>query len=458
MADEPNKKMDEMLRAYAEERRKAPELYLHPATRRMLQGEVSRVTGKAEGKGSWRDRMRAFWPQIAFGGALCFVLGVAVLSLRQGPPEKTGPEENMSRPAAGVSGDPQQVRALDEGRRQAQLEGEKRLDENLAQIVAEKEQPAPRPEVPALEPAQEAVVQLGRDAESELLRRQALAESKSATAPVQSGTELTDLSLGVPVLNDREAKLEALKVDAPGEAPARGVQAELYSIVPEPPVVASDQVNSFGVELDSLQKKSLTTTATRAARPVANVNLQTSTASQAAGRGRELTNLGAARRFYFVQATNAVAGPGAPMFSSFQVEQTGKDLRVMDRDGSVYFGFIEALTNAPAPMDTAVAVTRQRLERFHEVVAKPTNSAGFNITVRGTNRTLGKDVVLTGQMFERTNAGQLPVERLSAAPAATAPVPMGARPSEPAPRMMIIGNAVVGSTNEIPVRAYSREP
>jgi hypothetical protein len=39
MPDEPNKKMDEMLRSYAEERRKAPETPLHQATRNMLQGE-----------------------------------------------------------------------------------------------------------------------------------------------------------------------------------------------------------------------------------------------------------------------------------------------------------------------------------------------------------------------------------------------------------------------------------
>src|SRR5688500_421162 len=83
MPDEPNKKMDELLRAYAQQRRKTPELPLHPATRQMLQGEVTRVYGKEAGGRSWWMRLRAFWPQIAFGAALSAVLVVAVLSLQQ---------------------------------------------------------------------------------------------------------------------------------------------------------------------------------------------------------------------------------------------------------------------------------------------------------------------------------------------------------------------------------------
>jgi len=55
MPDEPNKKMDEMLRAYADERRKEPDLQLHPATRNLLQGEVTRAFGSASaGVTGWR--------------------------------------------------------------------------------------------------------------------------------------------------------------------------------------------------------------------------------------------------------------------------------------------------------------------------------------------------------------------------------------------------------------------
>ena len=83
MPDDPQQKMDDLLRRYAEERRKAAEVTLHPATRQMLKGEVSRVFGTASAKSGWFSRLRAFWPQIAFAGGLCLVFGIAVLSLRQ---------------------------------------------------------------------------------------------------------------------------------------------------------------------------------------------------------------------------------------------------------------------------------------------------------------------------------------------------------------------------------------
>src|SRR5688572_7392888 len=96
MPDDPNKKMDDLLKAYARERRKAPELNLHPVTRKMLQAEVARTIGSENDRPSWLYRLRAFWPQIAFAGSLCVILGIAVLSLRQ-PPEET--TESLSRPA-----------------------------------------------------------------------------------------------------------------------------------------------------------------------------------------------------------------------------------------------------------------------------------------------------------------------------------------------------------------------
>src|SRR5687767_4040910 len=83
MSDDPNKKMDELLKAYAKERRKTPEPNLHPATRKMLQSEVTRVLGGRSPGTSWLHRIRSFWPQLAFGGSLCLILGIAVVSLRQ---------------------------------------------------------------------------------------------------------------------------------------------------------------------------------------------------------------------------------------------------------------------------------------------------------------------------------------------------------------------------------------
>ncbi|HKQ39545.1 MAG TPA: hypothetical protein VJ063_15820 [Verrucomicrobiae bacterium] len=79
MADEPNKQMDETLKAYAAKRRQetgAP-LELHPATRQMLQAEVARAY-KQTREGSWLQRLIAFWPRVAFATA-CVAITVTLV-------------------------------------------------------------------------------------------------------------------------------------------------------------------------------------------------------------------------------------------------------------------------------------------------------------------------------------------------------------------------------------------
>ena len=74
MPEEPNNRMEEMLRAYARERRKKPDVRMHPATRGMLQAEVARQYGQAgPAHTSFWKQMRAFWPQFAFGAGLCAI-------------------------------------------------------------------------------------------------------------------------------------------------------------------------------------------------------------------------------------------------------------------------------------------------------------------------------------------------------------------------------------------------
>src|SRR5678815_5934732 len=79
MADEPNTRMDETLKAYAGKRRQeagAP-FDLHPATRRVLQGEVARTYKRAP-EASWLWRVIALWPRIAFA-ATCIAITVSLV-------------------------------------------------------------------------------------------------------------------------------------------------------------------------------------------------------------------------------------------------------------------------------------------------------------------------------------------------------------------------------------------
>ena len=79
MADELNKRMDEMLKAYADRRRQeaGPALELHPATRQMLQAEVTRTYKQAPQR-SWLQRMITFWPRVAFA-ATCLAITLTLV-------------------------------------------------------------------------------------------------------------------------------------------------------------------------------------------------------------------------------------------------------------------------------------------------------------------------------------------------------------------------------------------
>ncbi len=79
MADEPNKRMDEALKAYAQKRREdagAP-FDLHPATRQMLHGEVARNYKQAP-QLSFLQRAVTFWPRITFAAA-CVAITITIL-------------------------------------------------------------------------------------------------------------------------------------------------------------------------------------------------------------------------------------------------------------------------------------------------------------------------------------------------------------------------------------------
>lgn len=78
MPDEPNKNVEEQLKSWAQTRRGeagAP-FELHPATRRLLQGEVARTFAKPAAeqpavKGAW---WKLLWPRLAVAGSICALL------------------------------------------------------------------------------------------------------------------------------------------------------------------------------------------------------------------------------------------------------------------------------------------------------------------------------------------------------------------------------------------------
>jgi hypothetical protein len=101
------------------------------------------------------------------------------------------------------------------------------------------------------------------------------------------------------------------------------------------------------------------------------------------------------------RAAGALDG-SAPVLASFQVEQNGNEMRVVDSDGSVYIGSVQvapgnpspdaasAFQNKPSPGSTAARLPQQAFQnRFFRVA--------------GTNRNLHQNVVFSGNLIPLTN-------------------------------------------------------
>ncbi|MDB6027467.1 MAG: hypothetical protein JWM68_3690 [Verrucomicrobiales bacterium] len=80
-SDEPNPKMDKMLRDYAKKRREAAgPLEMHAATRRMLQGEVLRTLGKTAPVAENRTPNLLRWRKLIWAGAALAIVAMVLLS------------------------------------------------------------------------------------------------------------------------------------------------------------------------------------------------------------------------------------------------------------------------------------------------------------------------------------------------------------------------------------------
>jgi hypothetical protein len=416
MPDEPNKKMDEMLRTYAQERRKGVDVQLHPATRNLLQGEVRRVFGTEERRPWWK-RLRAFWPQLTFAGSMCLIMGIAILSLRESPRDE---------PAAMKESEVELLPRRDESALQekdasSKLKGQ--TEEQSARSLTELKQAAPPPEARAPQGPVAGNRDLRRE---EVLTRGMSPAQQPAIVPQERYRPPGDASARERVLTDAatatapSTTVSEMRLQKKLEAPAKAEDANQPAL-------------NEAVALQSAPEGPLKTVAGRSASPrPASVSL-----------AADMTNLGAARRLNFVQVSNVSAKAIAPsgsnaVLTSFQVEQLGNSVKFLDRDGSVYSGELEA-TNSVA----ALALT--------DDARKLDSSAAYYFRVQGTNRTLGKNVVLTGEYLEQTNQAPSSLDTFAIAPG-------NAARQKVQPRFLIIGNATVGSTNQVPVRAVGNEP
>jgi hypothetical protein len=416
MADEHNKNMEKILRAYTEARRKGADLPLHPAARKMLHAEVARRFKNGDREPFW-SRLRAFWPQLAFGSGLCAILLVAAISLRHQPqPEQK--ESGSERQASAVAS--AAARGGASVARDTELRAES-VNEALKKQAPENDNVAPLPKAETMNRRDVAMISPPASAPQPLASAPQRANTPNQLSPkapqLRTATRTIPEEQEVVKLKDAKVLQEQNKGDLSASSRAR---------VPESRVLQSPE------EVPAQQR------------------LAPISASRFASADR-LTNLGDALRLQFVRVPTRGQSATTQLLNSFQLEQQGDEVRITDKDGSVYLG---QLFPEPPGQATNSASLGELTERG-VVVAESFTSVQL-LFAQGTNRTLVKPVRLEGRYLERTNPVEVGTVTSAASPAAKAAATPATRLGRG--RYSVVGKAIVGQTNEVPLNAVSVEP
>jgi|GEM_PF-5678785 len=430
---EPNRKMDDLLKACAEQRREragAP-LELHPATRKMLQDEVARTFGKAEPAPSRWKIIFGSWPRLAFGGAAFAGLAALMIFIFLEKPTPLGSEKSRTLASAGENSE--KHRAL-----------VKRI---LPETAQEKD--------------------FAKTAETPL-----------AAAPSSSTVVVTNFTTATDKFKNSPADLDGLAL-ANRRNESKTVSSDRYGIAPAaaasaPPPVAEDTITFSGqiASTKAEKQKSLAarSSSTNTFLALKNEALSDVPATGAGGRlddkktpaaplfaGRnahsslvaspapttvqpsgqlakndggllspsrkldlDLATRAADTRANFVQLDsrsqyrlNVLSPPLPKVLASFQFERSGQKIRILDGDGSVYEGEIVnpmATFAAKTPGGSSgilegktPARTRGSSEgRKKSEINKPI-SGGANETisfrVSGMNKKLNQPIIFNGALL-----------------------------------------------------------
>jgi len=497
MANEPERPIEKLLRAAAKKRRDEAgvPLALHPANRRVLQGEVARRFARTAGEPRSLSRVLGqLWPRFAWGAAICAVLAVAGYLLLPTPGTDRSEAllaRNKSVPLTMPAKEPLPSPPVNEAPALAPSAPAPAANPRAAAFV--------EPPPPALaKPAR----QLGVDR---------YAPSKdSMAAPADREVKEKPATAAAPQLADRQ-KASEIEVAASGGAiqPAPAGSAgtafeRQYGLAgkPVPPasmpaapaspapvaattaaasVVAADELAKAGdakAEQSGVAYKSLATAAL-ANRPQPSQVAADGRLQPAAQPRDESRSIGFAQRFAQVAPALETKGSRAhkatsaqPVLASFQVEQAGPELRIVDGDGSVYSGYVqladvarrERSANAAAP-----AVSRAPQALGGVVAAKPAANLdavqpapqNYFFRVAGTNRSLNKQVVFTGNLMAATNVAWFqPVTNQLRLRSSVADMPGGsAQPGLlPLLNSRISGKVVVGNGKAIEINALPTSP
>ena len=483
MANEPERPIEKLLRAAASKRRDdagAP-LELHPATRRLLQGEAARKFAAAQRPSrSFLQGLGQLWPRFAWGLGTLAALTVIVWLLVP-PSAKKEPQTLLARNQPVPVPSPTATQLVRLSKAQAispsppleERAGERRpfASQPLNSIA---ESPTPPKEAPpssltAQAPAAAPPTPAAAARPTTLMLSDALSSARPTPA-----SEVADQSQPLPkdtfgaaaggearerlslatapqvITRDRAAEAPvASPTPMPPPAPAvtaNGVLTQRYGLIgqPAPPAAAAAAPGSTSpapatpvlaraVAADEFAKLPANAPAQL------NYSYQSPSAATSDNALRLLATptdgrLGSAvalrQQARSITATqwfarvlpspksestlDDKAAPAHPILASFQVEQAGRVLRIVDSDGSVYTGYLQLAGTArrqPALKAEAPAAARPSRALGAVLEEKPAASLDadqpapptYYFRVTGTNRSLQKKVVFTGNLLPATN-------------------------------------------------------
>ena len=476
---EPERKIEKLLRAYAKKRRAdaGDPLTLHPATRRLLQGEVARRKPKPDDEEEasltlW-ELFRQRWALFA-GFAVIIFFGAALflpaLSKAKYKAQSVTAENNLKQIGAAVqvaaeANDgrlPASLVALKEevgseriltdpetGKPFVYVAGGKKLDalssnDVLAYSPSEKTSNAvlfADGRVEVVNGARLAKLTGGSSSQllaaNESFSRQQFEETAlrkdagNAAAPPLAGQAGTEA-------DQRELKL----ADQPSHTVSGGMLAA-NSPTPAPPTL-DQQAKVPGAAADEAKSRASTFQfATVAGQGIAN------TAQNS-----------------FKNTT--VPAQSTAVLANFQVQQNGRAIRVVDADGSVYDGALQpevaATAGEPtpsvAPSASIVTAPAQRDKEKSFIVRDELQaSQNYFFRVTGTNLTLKQNVVFAGSLLANFNAAtneQQAINRNGSFGGGQ--LPLALTNQLPWSNSRIAGTAVVSDTNSIEINAVPQAP
>ncbi|MFZ1073348.1 MAG: hypothetical protein WAO21_07915 [Verrucomicrobiia bacterium] len=432
---EPERKIEKLLRAYAKKRRAdaGDSLKLHPANRRILLGEAARRAPRPDEGGMFLLLLAVFRRRLVFVLSVLAIITVGTALLL--------PALNSGRKKAPNLGAMNNLKEISMATRQYAGGGQK-LD----------------------------------GLQSNALPAYSLADKNGHAVPFADGHVETATAAHFAELTNQKSLDLAL---ADQRAPERLVK----STTEEPAAAATPASVPFGATAGSLSEAGQTTSANGliSGESSVAVNARILTQNQSSDRLTTQTNSakpGLAAAFNFVQAAIASnlqnlfrnassSAQNAPVLQSFQMQQNGNAVSVVDRDGSVYNGSVQ-LTNAtalnePAPAETPAAPPQVEGKMAQAAGNKQQTAQNYFFRVTGTNRTLKQNVVFTGNFLANTIAPQTAQPSISivgvgggGGGGAGNQLPQNAANQSQQSQLSnsrIVGTAVIASTNQIEIDA-----